>query len=120
MVVLQPSAVDKEHLPSFIHFLRGLLNIDPKTRWTPSQALNHPFIKNIPFDEAWEPDPLMKPEYIISEIMITNSILPQKNLPFTDGLNFSGVQVKFFSSQPRKPFSRISRTEMATLQVQLK
>ena len=37
--------MDKENkLLSFIHFLKGLLNIDPQLRWNAKQALRHPFI----------------------------------------------------------------------------
>lgn len=35
---------DKELLPSFVHFLYGLLEPDPWKRWTTFQALQHPFL----------------------------------------------------------------------------
>jgi len=36
--------MDKEKIDVFIHFLKGLLNIDPQQRWNAKQALKHPFI----------------------------------------------------------------------------
>lgn len=35
----------------FIHFLKGLLQLDPSERWTASQALLHPFITEGPLKE---------------------------------------------------------------------
>ena len=40
---------------SFLHFLRGLLNLDPTRRWTCWQASKHPFVGNNPFDPDWTP-----------------------------------------------------------------
>ena len=34
----------------FIHFLSGLLRLDPRWRYTPKQALSHPFLTGEPFD----------------------------------------------------------------------
>jgi dual specificity protein kinase YAK1 len=36
--------LDKEKLSCFIHFLKGLLNVDPQQRWNAKLALRHPFI----------------------------------------------------------------------------
>ena len=36
---------------AFYDFLTGLMTINPTTRWTPAQALAHPFITNEPFNE---------------------------------------------------------------------
>lgn len=40
---------------SLVHFLRGMLNINPLERWTPQQALMHPFITGQDFDGNWTP-----------------------------------------------------------------
>ncbi|AAS51475.1 ACR249Cp [Eremothecium gossypii ATCC 10895] len=37
------------------HFLFGVLNLNPLERWTPQQALLHPFITGQPFDKEWYP-----------------------------------------------------------------
>lgn len=34
---------------SFLDFLLGILDLDPNSRWTPKQALQHPFITRAPF-----------------------------------------------------------------------
>jgi dual specificity protein kinase YAK1 len=41
---LSASPEDKELLPSFTHFLYGLLDPDPWKRWTALQAVQHPFL----------------------------------------------------------------------------
>ncbi|AMD22492.1 HHL278Cp [Eremothecium sinecaudum] len=38
-----------------IQFLYGVLNLSPLERWTPQQALLHPFITGQPFDKEWYP-----------------------------------------------------------------
>ncbi|KDO30044.1 CMGC/DYRK/YAK protein kinase [Saprolegnia parasitica CBS 223.65] len=39
----------------FCHFLRGLLVVDPAVRWTPEQALAHPFVTGDAFEPSFEP-----------------------------------------------------------------
>ena len=39
-----------EDIYCFVHFLKCLLNIDPKSRFTASQCLHHPFITKEKFD----------------------------------------------------------------------
>lgn len=46
---------------NLIHFLRGILNINPLERWTPQQAIAHPFISSLPYDENWKPQGLAAP-----------------------------------------------------------
>lgn len=38
-----------------IHFLSGILNLNPLERWTPQQASLHPFVTNQPFTSEWYP-----------------------------------------------------------------
>ena len=40
---------------AFVDFLRGLLNTDPASRWTPEQAACHPFITEEPFTGEFIP-----------------------------------------------------------------
>ena len=42
-------AEDRERRCSMLHCLQGLLLIDPSQRWTPRQALRHPFVTGEPF-----------------------------------------------------------------------
>eukprot|EP00026_Physarum_polycephalum_P000516 Phypoly_transcript_00517.p1 GENE.Phypoly_transcript_00517~~Phypoly_transcript_00517.p1 ORF type:complete len:1400 (-),score=390.06 Phypoly_transcript_00517:200-4399(-) len=51
--------IDKEKLNrrSFCNFVSGLLQVDPKDRWTPVQAKGHPFITGDPYTEPYKPDP---------------------------------------------------------------
>lgn len=40
---------------NLLQFLRGILNINPLERWTPQQAIAHPFVNNLPYNEHWTP-----------------------------------------------------------------
>ncbi|TIC29574.1 kinase-like protein [Wallemia mellicola] len=40
---------------SFIHFVQGLLNMNPIERWSPQQARLHPFITGEQFTGSWTP-----------------------------------------------------------------
>eukprot|EP00897_Mesotaenium_endlicherianum_P002943 jgi/Mesen1/2677/ME000167S01827 len=42
---------------AFIDFLKGLVEIDPAKRWTPHQAVQHPFITEEAFVGPWQPPP---------------------------------------------------------------
>jgi len=46
---------EKQKFPVFLHFLKGLLQINPSKRWTSAQAKTHPFLTNQPFDPNWQP-----------------------------------------------------------------
>lgn len=43
---------------AFYDLLSGMMDIDPATRWTPSQALQHPFINGETFEEPFVPTPI--------------------------------------------------------------
>ncbi|KAH3759984.1 protein serine/threonine kinase [Pelomyxa schiedti] len=58
-----PEDQARETRRSMEHFLRGLLQLDPSRRWTPSQARAHPFITDVRLTEDWIPPPaLPKPK----------------------------------------------------------
>lgn len=42
---------------SFTDFLRGVLDVDPRTRWTPRQAAGHPFVRGTPYRGPYQPQP---------------------------------------------------------------
>ena len=46
------NAIEEQRLmrASFLDFLFGMLTLDPTSRWTPKQALLHPYITGEPFD----------------------------------------------------------------------
>ncbi|VEU21359.1 DEKNAAC102786 [Brettanomyces naardenensis] len=49
--------IDKEleNRKCLIHFLRGILNLNPLERWTPQEASMHPFVTSQPFMGDWNP-----------------------------------------------------------------
>lgn len=51
------SMIEKElnDRESLVHLLQGLLNINPLERWTPQQAILHPFITETKFSGSWSP-----------------------------------------------------------------
>jgi serine/threonine protein kinase len=49
-------ASEEQQRVAFLHFLQGLLNVDPVRRWTATQAAQHPFVLNEPLPEGgWKP-----------------------------------------------------------------
>lgn len=46
---------------SFLHFLNGCLQIDPRKRWTPAQALAHPFLNDGILCDGWVPPAPRRP-----------------------------------------------------------
>lgn len=54
---------EKDARVAFLDFLKGVLNVDYRSRWTPSQALHHPFITGAPFDPSapFQPPPPLSP-----------------------------------------------------------
>ncbi|KAL6843767.1 hypothetical protein ACP4OV_026338 [Aristida adscensionis] len=51
------SETEKADRLALVDFLRGLLEFDPNKRWSPLQALCHPFITGEPFTGPYEPVP---------------------------------------------------------------
>ncbi|CDR38934.1 CYFA0S02e08944g1_1 [Cyberlindnera fabianii] len=51
------SMIDKENndRASLVHLLKGLLNLSPLERWTPHQAILHPFVTEQHFTGDWNP-----------------------------------------------------------------
>ncbi|AOA61862.1 Serine-threonine protein kinase [Komagataella phaffii CBS 7435] len=51
------SMIDKEmrQRECLVHFLMGVLNLNPLKRWSPQQASAHPFITGQPFNSNWTP-----------------------------------------------------------------
>lgn len=47
--------LELEKRECLVHFLNGILDLNPMTRWTPEQALLHPFITDQPFTGEWFP-----------------------------------------------------------------
>lgn len=52
-----PAMVEREmkNRECLLHFLKGVLNLNPLERWTPQQAILHPFITEEPFTGEWYP-----------------------------------------------------------------
>jgi len=44
-------------LECFVHFLKGILQWEPSSRYTPAMALQHPFITGLEFDPSFTPIP---------------------------------------------------------------
>lgn len=74
-----PSLVEREmrNRECLLHFLRGVLNLNPLERWTPQQAMLHPFITEEQFSGEWFPPGTIskKPQ------LARNSSLPFDSVP---------------------------------------
>jgi len=63
-----PAWQEMEIRRSFFHFLRGCLEIDPTKRWTPAQALAHPFLHEKVLPQGWAPPPPRRPPFPIQPL----------------------------------------------------
>eukprot|EP00798_Chlamydomonas_sp_ICE-L_P017977 gene17977-24383_t len=50
-----PLSRERKHREAFIDFLVGVLDMDPRTRWTPRQAAAHPFVTGAAFKGPFQP-----------------------------------------------------------------
>lgn len=48
-------ALERRQREALLDLLIGVLDLDPKTRWTPRQAIKHPFITGEPFTGPYQP-----------------------------------------------------------------
>jgi len=53
----EETASERERRAAFLDMLFGMMKLDPTTRWTPQQALTHPFITGDRFTEPFQPGP---------------------------------------------------------------
>lgn len=53
----QQALEERQQREVLLDFLLGILDLDPDSRWTPSQALQHPFITQAPFTGPFQPRP---------------------------------------------------------------
>ena len=49
------AAAERERRLAMLHFCQGVLMYSPAERWTPQQALHHPFITGDAFSGSYEP-----------------------------------------------------------------
>merc|ERR1740123_617756 len=68
--------------------LGGLLRLQPEERWTPSQALRHPFVMGTPYCEDFRPPP-SSPVPPPPEAQVTSPACASGPSVIPDG-NFSG------------------------------
>jgi len=74
-------ATEKELRKSFINFIEGCLQLDADLRWTPQQAIQHPFIQQTPFTGTFIPPPRVRERaHTISAIPHTISHAPSPAL----------------------------------------
>ncbi|KAG7717715.1 hypothetical protein KL949_002989 [Ogataea haglerorum] len=80
--------IDKEMMnrKCLSHFLHGILNLNPLERWTPHEAILHPFITEQPFNGFWNP--------------------PSKTIGFSGGSG-SGTSLDAVRRQRSKSFGNI-------------
>ncbi|XP_077244716.1 dual specificity protein kinase YAK1 homolog isoform X2 [Tasmannia lanceolata] len=64
--------ISKENLTrlALIDFLRGLVEFDPVKRWSPLQAMQHPFVTGEPFTCPYKPPPKTPRKAVSQNIMV--------------------------------------------------
>jgi len=70
---------------ALINFVRGLIEIDPKKRWTPLQASQHPFLTGKPFTQPYHPPPLTHNTPIVSHVKVNHG--PEQGHWLASGLS---------------------------------
>ncbi|KAJ6238494.1 homeodomain interacting protein kinase [Anaeramoeba flamelloides] len=77
---------DREKKTVLIDLLQGLLRIDPKKRWTPKEALQHPLFTGEEFTKPYKPKRMRKRKYYpsksVKKVILEKKLLEQQ-------LNFS-------------------------------
>ncbi|RCH86407.1 dual specificity protein kinase yak1 [Rhizopus stolonifer] len=81
---LHPSQEEQEQKKEYdmrlclLDFLYGVLEINPLKRWTPQQALQHPFITQKPFKGPFQPDTHLPTPSFTSQVRNSPSINTRK------------------------------------------
>lgn len=100
-----PELIEQEmkNRECLIHFLKGILNLNPLERWTPQQAAMHPFITQQPFTGKWFPPGTYNP--VQSNNGSSNTQPRQNNVGDT------GFRQPSFQEGPTKEFTNLKIIE---------
>lgn len=100
-----PELIEQEmkNRECLIHFLKGILNLNPLERWTPQQAAMHPFITQQPFTGKWFPPGTYNP--VQSNNGSTNTQPRQNNV------QEKGIKQPSFQEGPTKEFTNLKIIE---------
>lgn len=72
--------IEMEARLCILDFLYGVLELNPLKRWTPQQALQHPFITQKPFTGPFKPDGQIKFTTSISSASTIANFDPSKGM----------------------------------------
>jgi serine/threonine protein kinase len=67
------SSYNDYNMESFINFLKGLLNPDPRQRWNAKQALRHPFITKEKFEGYFNPNTEETSQFLYRSIEVSQN-----------------------------------------------
>ena len=73
-----------EYRRSFCDFLRGTLSLDPRKRWTAAQAMEHPFVRDVPLEEDFVPPPHYRDPIPVEETHKIHVVYANPQAPVTD------------------------------------
>jgi len=82
-------------LEAFDHFLKGLLQIDPKKRWNAKTALRHPFILKEKFDGNFQVEHIDEISLFVSNETLDNSVISDLGYNFYNNFNNAQQQRNF-------------------------
>lgn len=83
-------ARERHQRECFTDFILGLLDLDPNNRWSPRQALTHPFITGGTFDGPFQP----QPESVQDEPMLNAGIKVRNFYQMQSNTRFSTTLVQ--------------------------
>lgn len=89
-------ANEKQNRKVFLHFLHGLLKLDPKERWTFEEVALHPFITGEPFKPDWKPVLPINEKVKSSLLPVSNNSNPPP--PVSSSSSSSSSSLSAFSS----------------------
>ena len=86
-------ASERENRESFTDFLLGLLDLNPNSRWTPLQALKHPFIAGTPFKGPYQPEQDATRLNVSSTSESSASEQWQGTIPVNTSVQYGAIQI---------------------------
>lgn len=111
-------AAEMEQREALADFIKGLLNFNPFERWTPQQAIRHPFITGCHFTQPYIPGPPRSEEKQLQGFPEYDSVpaaIPPQQPTMADPYSLSQKQQRIPSLQTQQYQRKPARARAATI-----
>ncbi|KAI8636801.1 kinase-like domain-containing protein [Parasitella parasitica] len=88
-----------------LDFLKGVLELNPLKRWTPQQAMQHPFITQKPFTGPFRPDDQIKPLLTANDNSKSN-LKPNRRRAESMGKPTAPEQIQSIANKIQSPINK--------------